>query len=382
MGLPEDVLKLVPYEGYVDSPQGAAPEGSIWEAIGNFFADVGNAIAGGFLALANFLVGLVIAALEFGVKVLAWFSEALIQTVEAAVESIDRALSALVETILGLIVQLLESVFAPLIALLESWKGETLDAMAGFATGILPSGGGFATSMMPSPSSLDLVALVGSLFDVMLFGSSLFILFLAVGAAFEIFEVTAKAFTAGLSGLLTPVVLNLIKGFIIGIAILEIVSAFLGNVIDLLPENIGETTPFVFSLVDVFLAFVTVLGAKLTLFAEFIPPLGHAVLGFALAAMAFALLGIAAGSASIAVELGFTEDGIVAHTFPVIIDVISVALAQEAQRRLRFSQEGKVLYPLFFTVSEATATIAIVASVSGTIVDSVELGTAIAEGEF
>ena len=381
MGLPPDVLKLVPYQGYVDSPQDAAPVGSIWEGIANFFADVGNALVGGFLALANFLSALVSAALEFGVRVLAFFSSAAIETVNSAIAKIGNALTALVQHVIDLVVSFLEAALAPLFEVVETWQQESLESLTNLISEILLSESTGSASKSSS-HTVDLIALMGTVLQVLVFGSGLFLLFLAVGIAFQVLEITTKAFSFALSGLIGPVVVAIIKGLIIGAAITEILGAFTGNVIDLLPSNFGETTPFVFALADVVLAGVAVAVVGTELFGRMIPPLAKPVLALALAALSFILLGLAIQARQIALTFGFEADGIVANFVSVLVDVIAVFLAVKAAEALSLSREGKAVFPLFYSVSQATTAIAVVSSVSGTIVDSVELGVAIARGEF
>jgi hypothetical protein len=204
VGLPDDIVRLVPYEGYEDSGQDPAPKGSIWEKATQFFTDVANAIVGGLLAIGSFLLGLIQAAVEWGLKILAAFAEAVLGAVQAAVEAVRKALSAVFEMVIATLRDAIRSVVEPVLQGARSALSALVSAFLSQEASSQPQGTASneakvrASDVSPSVGETFLketlpafLLLTTSLFIVLLIAGGLMDSLPMVGAAFLVFFVAA-----------------------------------------------------------------------------------------------------------------------------------------------------------------------------------------------
>jgi len=173
MGLPIDVLRLVPYQGYTDSPQGDPPVGSIWEKIGKFIVDVANAIIGGIIAFLSFIINLITAVIEWGLKVIAAFVNAAINVIKAVVEVVAKVLKAIFDFIVSLINAAIQLVVKPILDAANAW---CISIKTFIASNLIPSSES-ETSSLARTQVLSRISSNGTqdttveLFDMMTTGS-------------------------------------------------------------------------------------------------------------------------------------------------------------------------------------------------------------------
>ncbi len=115
-GVAVDVIRLIPWTGFVMDEQGSGP-GSWSEFFGEwlgYLADAANLLVQGLVAIGNFLVDMANAVVQWGLKlwngIWSFFSD-----VKAAVSEVVELIKSLVNWIIDLATSLAESIFIPFI---------------------------------------------------------------------------------------------------------------------------------------------------------------------------------------------------------------------------------------------------------------------------
>jgi hypothetical protein len=309
---------------------------------------------------------------------------------QKAWEAVQNAVNVILDWLLKIIKDAVDTILRPLVTLFSTWFSEVSVALEDLIRAIVSFSNAKNKPVFLQAAHQGLFSAISNFLDVLLLGSSIMFIFFSIGVAFEVFELTLKAFTMGLSQLLSvasPFIINLIKGAVIAVTIAQLVNVVFENVLELLPSNIDDMTNLAFAAVDVIMASITVLAAKTTALGRFIPLWASTAGGFAAAGLSFILLLFSTKIPLIVPSIvnklynvDVSPGGFIVAFFKVLVDIISVWIAFKGTEAITLDPIGRFTYPLFYDVADTVGTIAEVFSVSGTIIDSASLGTAIAKG--
>ncbi|MFW6141178.1 MAG: PKD domain-containing protein [Candidatus Saliniplasma sp.] len=133
IGLAPDVIRLIPWTGFVMDDQGSGP-GSWSDFFGEwlgYLADAAELLKEGLVAIGNFIVNLGEAIVDWGMAVVGAIGDAF-SAVRAAVSEVGEMMSALADWIVSHISSLFSSVWETVTSGLESWAEGIQEAMENF----------------------------------------------------------------------------------------------------------------------------------------------------------------------------------------------------------------------------------------------------------
>lgn len=230
LNLPQDVVRVIPWVGFENSPTGDMPVGSILGKIVNALVTVGQLIYGGLVAVANFFVQLGQAIYSWGMVALGAIINALTavaNAVQSAAQVFEKALEWLFTAIANAIHAILDPLVKAVTDAYNQWAWELAQLIA-------------------SIGQMSLSDFIKGLLQLTFYSGLAFIV-IAVVVAFSVAEKITLVMTAGVVSA-ASFAINLITGLIIGMLVVAAVNQWVGStfITSLLPPGFDDIVGYAF----------------------------------------------------------------------------------------------------------------------------------------